>query len=89
MYKDYKMADFKINLEEDFDFGFTTHSGEEFVPAVQVSAAQNKAEAMYKLIVPLLNNLAKDADKNDVIKWPNRAAKISEFKKKLEAILNS
>jgi len=81
------MADFE--LDEDFDFGFTTHADDEFVDADEAHAAQNKAEAMYKAIVPLLNNLAKDADKNDMIRWPNRAAKISDFKKRLEQILNS
>lgn len=81
------MADFE--LDEDFDFGFTTHSDTEFVDADEVQAAQNKAEAMYKSILPLLNNLAKDADKNEMIRWPNRAAKIAEFKKRLESILNS
>jgi hypothetical protein len=81
------MADFE--LDEDFDFGFTTHSDEEFASVEEVSTAQNKAEAMYRAIVPLLNNLAKDADKNEMIRWPNRAAKISEFKKRLEHILNS
>ncbi len=80
------MSDFEL---DDFDFGFTTHSEEEFVAADEVEAAQNKAQQMYNAIIPLLNNLAKDADTNDVIKWPNRAAKISQFKKKLESILNS
>ena len=81
------MADFE--LDEDFDFGFTTHADTEFVDADEVQAAQNKAEAMYKSILPLLNNLAKDADKNEMIRWPNRATKIAEFKKRLERILNS
>lgn len=81
------MAD--IDLDEDFDFGFTTHADEEFAPAEEVTAAQDKAEAMYKAILPLLNNLAKDADKNEMIRWPNRATKISHFKKRLEHILNS
>lgn len=84
------MADVILQLkDDDFDFGFTTHSDEEFAAPADVEAAQNKAQAMYKAIIPLLYNLAKDADKNDVIKWPNRAAKISEFKKRLETILNS
>ena len=81
------MADFE--LDEDFDFGFTTHADDEFVDADQAHAAQNKAEAMYRAIVPLLNNLAKDADKNEMIRWPNRASKIAEFNKRLEHILNS
>lgn len=81
------MAD--LELDEDFDFGFTTHAETEFVDADEVSAAQNKAEAMYKAILPLLNNLSKDADKNEMIRWPDRASKIADFKKRLEQILNS
>ena len=78
-----------IDLNEDFDFGFTTHADEEFVAAEEMQDAQNKAMAMYTAILPLLNNLAKDADKNDVIRWPNRGVKIYEFKKRLEEILKS
>jgi len=74
---------------DDFDFGFTTHSEQEFVPAEEVTAAQDKAMAMYKAIIPLLNNLAKDADKNAYIHWPDRNVKITKFKKQLEKILNS
>jgi hypothetical protein len=81
------MADFE--LDEDFDFGFTTHSDDEFAPAEDVTTAQDKAQAMYRAIIPLLNNLAKDADKNEIIKWPNRGEKITQFKKRLELILNS
>ena len=79
----------EIKLDENFDFGFTTHAGDEFVDVDDVRALQNKAEAMYEAILPLLNNLAKDADKNEMIRWPNRAVKIYEFRKRLEQILNS
>jgi GTP cyclohydrolase I len=79
----------EINLDDNFDFGFTTHAGEEFVDVDEAQALQNKAEAMYEAILPLLNNLAKDADKNEMIRWPNRAVKIYEFRKRLEEILNS
>jgi GTP cyclohydrolase I len=79
----------EINLDDNFDFGFTTHAGEEFVDVDEAQALQNKAEAMYQAILPLLNNLAKDADKNEMIRWPNRAVKIYEFRKRLEEILNS
>ena len=79
----------EINLDDNFDFGFTTHAGEEFVDVHEAHALQNKAEAMYEAILPLLNNLAKDADKNEMIRWPNRAVKIYEFRKRLEEILNS
>lgn len=83
------MADFELN---DFDFGFTTVSEEDITNPVvteAISVAQDKAQQMYKAIVPLLNNLAKESDKNAYIHWPDRAEKIASFKKKLEAILNS
>ena len=77
-----------IDLDEDFDFGFTTVSEDVFLQAeASVQEGQAKAETMYKLILPLLNNLAKDADKNAYIHWPNRKEKIEAFKKKLQSIL--
>ena len=90
----------KPNIEiDDFDFGFTTLSEEELklrendiakqVHTQLTSAANAKLEQMYKLIMPLLNNLAKDADTNEYIKWPNRGAKIKQFIEKLDQIRNS
>jgi len=77
-----------IDLDEDFDFGFTTVSEDIFTQAqLTAEESQAKAEAMYKLILPLLNNLAKDADKNAYIHWPNRKEKIEAFKKKLQSLL--
>jgi hypothetical protein len=82
------MAD--IDLDDDFDFGFTTVSDEVFQQAeAAAEEGQQKAEQIYKMVLPLLNNLAKDADKNAYIHWPNRATKINEFKKKLQSIINS
>ena len=79
----------EINFEDDFDFGFTSVSEEVFAEAeAAVQEGQQKAEAIYKMILPLLNNLAKDADKNAYIHWPDRAKKIEQFKKKLEAVVN-
>lgn len=75
-----------IDLDNDFDFGFTTHSADEYVDTTLVT---NKARQMYDAIMPLLDNLSKDSDTNDVIKWPNRAAKIKAFKTKLKTILDS
>lgn len=83
------MADFEL---EDFDFGFTSVSEEEITaPVVNevIGTTQDKALQMYKAIIPLLNNLAKDSDKNAYIHWPDRAKKIEAFKKKLDTILNS
>lgn len=83
------MADFEL---EDFDFGFTSVSEEDITaPVVNevIGTTQDKALQMYKAIIPLLNNLAKDSDKNAYIHWPERAKKIEAFKKKLDTILNS
>jgi hypothetical protein len=81
-----------MNITEldDFDFGFTTVSDDVFAQAeAATQEGQLKADRIYKMVLPLLNNLAKDADKNAYIHWPNRAAKIEEFKKKLQSIINS
>lgn len=69
---------------DDFDFGFTTSSEEEIK-----QEGYDKAHAMYDAIMPLLTNLKKDADKNPIINWPNRAAKIDQFITKLNKILSS
>ena len=55
----------------------------------QLSSSVNaKLSAMYKMIVPLLDNLAKDADKS-YIYWPDRQKKLSQFKQKLKDIIES
>lgn len=72
----------------DFDFGFSSVSDEELLQAT-ANIAQDKADKMYKMILPLLDNLAKDADKHDHIRWPNRGKKIQDFKVKLKKILDS
>ena len=78
-----------IDLDVEFDFGFTSVSENVFQQAeAAVQEGQLKAEAIYKLVLPLLNNLAKDAEKNAYIHWPNRKEKIEAFKKKIEDILN-
>lgn len=80
----------EFDLDSDFDFGFTTVSDEVFQQAeAAVQEGQQKAEAMYQAILPLLNNLAKDANSNEYIHWPKRAEKIEQFKKKLQSIINS
>ena len=74
-----------MSLElDDFDFGFTTASEDDFK-----QEGNDKAQAMYDAIIPLLKNLQKDADKNPIINWPNRAAKIDQFITRLNKILSS
>jgi hypothetical protein len=74
----------KLDIDLDFDFGFTTSSEEEIK-----QEGNDKADAMYAAIMPLLVNLKKDADKNPIINWPNRAEKIDLFIDKLNKILAS
>lgn len=79
------------DFEDDFDFGFEfsddlteTVTEKELLAA----SAQNKAETMYKMIMPLLNNLKKNPDKPNIV-WPDRQKKIDEFIKKLDNVLKS
>ena len=75
----------------DFDFGMDfAHDLSEEVSAKdeQLSKAQDKAEAMYNMIMPLLNNLKKNPDKPNIV-WPDREKKIDEFIKKLDTVLKS
>ena len=69
---------------DDFDFGFTSMAEE-----VIKQDGNDKVLAMYNAIIPLLKNLAKDADKNAYIHWPDRAKKIDQFITRLNKILNS
>ena len=74
----------KLDIDLDFDFGFTTSTEEEIK-----QEGYDKARAMDDAIMPLLANLNKDADKNPIINWPNRAEKIDLFITKLNKILAS
>lgn len=48
---------------------------------------KGKLELLYKTIIPLLKNLAKDSDK-EYIYWPNRTQKMQEFIRKVDQIVN-
>jgi hypothetical protein len=79
---------------DDDDFGFSSISEDDFIArenkavANAVEGAQSKVEQMYNLILPLLDNLAKDGETNAYIHWPNRGEKIEKFKRKLLNIVN-
>lgn len=86
----------------DFDFGFTAVSEDELrviereleakvaiqdTQLKQVAASyEEKLNTLYKMVIPLLNNLAKDAEK-DYIYWPGRQKKMQEFIKQVEALV--
>ena len=92
-----------IKQLDEFDFGFTAVSEDELKAMErqlqqQVDEKHTELEAvsrtyeeklttLYKMVMPLLNNLAKDADK-DYIFWPGRQKKMLDFIKKVEALIN-
>ncbi len=92
-----------IKQLDEFDFGFTAVSEDELKAIErqlqqQVEEKHTELEAvsrtyeeklttLYKMVMPLLNNLAKDADK-DYIFWPGRQKKMLDFIKKVEALVN-
>lgn len=89
----------QIEIDTSFDFGFSAVDENE-LESIKVleqkakdtesvaATTQNKLEAMYKLIVPLIDNLMKDPDKS-YIYWPDRQAKLQAFKKKLQTVVQS
>lgn len=74
-----------------FDFGFTAIGEDELEP-IQTYAAKEadvtqRLHEMYASILPLLENLKSNPDK-DYIYWPNRTSKIDSFLEKLNKIRN-
>jgi hypothetical protein len=88
----------------DFDFGFSAVSEDElkslerelqvqvkeYHAALQEAAKtyEDKLNTLYKMVLPLLKNLAKDSDK-DYIYWPDRQKKMTDFIKKIDQLMTS
>ena len=84
---------------DDFDFGFSAVTEQELkqhetqqitklTQAAQKSLSyQDRLANMYKMILPLIANLSKDPEKEYIL-WPGRDKKLSEFKAKLDALMN-
>ena len=77
---------------DNFDFGFTAVDEDE-LEAVQEAHSKvdektaevaERMEGLYNSILPLLENLRKNSDK-DYIYWPNRTEKIDAFQKHLDS----
>ena len=75
--------------DDIFDFGFTAVDESELQAVQQTQALANDAEQMatttqdkldklYNSIVPLLNNLKKNPEKEYIL-WPNRISKVEQF----------
>ena len=83
-------------MNDIFDFGFTAVDESE-LEAVQAlgatakdveekaSTTQDKLDRLYNAIIPLLNNLKKNPEKEYIL-WPNRLEKVEEFETHLQTI---
>lgn len=80
-------------MSDLFDFGFIAVDEDELdaVKMAQqdkdnaqegVEATQDRLDRLFNAILPLLNNLKQNSDK-DYILWPDRLAKVEEFESKL------
>jgi len=69
-------------MSDDFDFGFTSED--------EIKSTTDKLSGLRDLIMPLLNNLKQNPDK-DIIKWDgrNRIKQIDAFIKKMDEYINS
>ena len=76
-------------MSDMFDFGFTAVNEEELEAVQKVSVAASSTEErlhnLYNAIIPLLNNLKKNPEK-DYILWPNRLEKVEQFESHLQSI---
>jgi hypothetical protein len=76
-------------MSDMFDFGFTAVDENELEAVQSVTASASSVEerlhGLYNAIIPLLNNLKKNPEK-DYILWPNRLAKVEEFEDHLQKI---
>ena len=78
-----KVEGMKLDLNEEDDFGFTVISEQE----VNQEDMQAKLEGLRKMIMPLLNNLKKNPEK-EYIHWPNRVEKIDQFINKMNKYID-
>jgi hypothetical protein len=72
-----------MNINEEDDFGFTFADSEELK-----AQGEDKVLGLRKMIMPLLNNLLKNPEK-DTIVWPNRDKSIKAFIKKMDDYISS
>jgi outer membrane protein TolC len=80
-------------MDQIFDFGFTAVDEDE-LDAVktaeqnlagtdeQLENVQDKLDSLMNAILPLLNNLKSNPEKEYIL-WPNRLTKVEEFKSQL------
>lgn len=76
--------------EDDFDFGFTLEDEVSLVEKIPADTTELKKrmQQLEKLILPLLNNLLKNPEK-EYIHWPNRTEIIKKQIDKITKITRS
>ena len=87
--------DFGFSIVDEDELSAVTSVKAEVVAATDTSKQwkaqadewKAKTNAIYDAIIPLLNNLQANEDK-EYIYWPNRSVKIDSFKLKLQQLLN-
>ena len=79
-------------MSDIFDFGFTAVDEYELEVAKKVAevettatSTQERLDSLYNAIVPLLNNLKKNPEKEYIL-WPDRLAKVEAFETHLQKI---
>lgn len=77
-----------IKMKEEDDFGFSFADSTEFT--AEIDTATEKLEKMRAMILPFLNNLKKNPEK-DIIKWngKDRTKKIDDFIKKINDLVDN
>lgn len=85
--------------DEMFDFGFTAVDENELEAVQKVAAkaeslgaeklnTQDKIDKLYNAMIPLLNNLKKNPEKEYIL-WPDRLTKVEAFEDHLTKIYKS
>jgi len=85
--------------EDIFDFGFTAVDETELQVVqdaqkavgdteVEAKTAQEKLDKLYNAIIPLLNNLKANPEKEYIL-WPDRLAKVEAFESHLQKIYSN
>jgi hypothetical protein len=83
-------------MSEIFDFGFTAVTEDELSTvkeanetaialSEQTDSKQNQLDSLFNAIVPLLNNLKMNPEKEYIL-WPDRLAKVEQFEDMLQKI---
>lgn len=77
-----------MSTDDDFDFGFTAVDFDPTAVQAEVDQTKTKLLQVEALILPLLNNLLKNPEK-EYIHWPNRQAVIKKQIERITAITRS